>query len=299
MNRTIRRISHFLKQYFVFSKTERKGVYALLVAIALALSSPHVYWWFKPPKLLPVTITYWPNETPSFTVHSSANQHTYATQPPHTYELFYFNPNEIDSTTWVKLGLTPRSARSVQNYLLKGGKFRKPEDVLKIYGTDSSHLHRLIPYVLLPKEETYVDRPAYAPKAAPVAIDINTADSIALVKLYGIGPRMASKIITYRSEVGGFFSVNQLAEIWGFDPLLIDELKGKIMADVTQVRYLHINQVSYEELKKHPYLRFKQAAAIVNYRKQHGPFTTANELKNVIIIPDSTIRKLEPYLRFD
>lgn len=303
MKSTKRRTSQFLKQYFTFNKSERKGVYLLLLAITTATIAPIAYTHVVKPNLLPVSYSVLmpdsvqlQNESVTPTYTDAVNKDAAAIE----VTSFSFNPNTADSATLLQLGFAPRVIKGMLNFRNKGGKFRKPEDLFKLYHVDSTRVQQLLPYVQLDVEESkyHTSTQTYT-KPAPQVVEINTADSVALVKLYGIGPRMASKIITYRNEVGGFFTVNQLAEIWGFDPLLIDELKGKITADATQVRYLHINQVSYEELKKHPYLRFKQAAAIVNYRKQHGAFTTANELKSVIIIPDSTIRKLEPYLRFD
>lgn len=300
-----KRASHFLKQYFVFSKSERKGIYVLLGLIFIAVISPYLYRLIFPAQTILVNVQALPAANQSMQAglvndigHNTASTSTAVATPV----LAPFNPNTADSATLTLLGFTAKNVKSILNYRQKGGKFRRAHDLYKLYHVDSQLVTQLLPYVQLDTlvNNKYPSRTytTYQPKTvAPV--ELNTADSQALVKLYGIGPKMASKIITYRNEVGGFFTVNQLTEIWGFDPLLLDELKGKITVDVAQVRYLRINQVTYEELKKHPYLRYKQAAALVNYRKQHGPFTSAKDLKNVLIIPDSTCRKLEPYLRFD
>lgn len=303
MKSTKRRTSQLLKQYFTFNKHERKGVYLLLAAITITTIAPFAYTQLFPPQLLPIQYSLLQADSGVSSISTQpiiTHGNTIELAEQKQYALFHFNPNTADSSTLLQLGFAPRVIKGMLNFRNKGGKFRKADDLFKIYHIDSALVQTLLPYVQLDAEEKrYTTSTQTYTKPVPQVVDINTADSVALVKLYGIGPRMASKIITYRSEVGGFFTVNQLAEIWGFDPLLIDELKGKIMADVSQVRYLHINQVGYDELKKHPYLRFKQAAAIINYRKQHGAFTSVADLKQVIIIPDSTCRKLEPYLRFD
>lgn len=299
-----KRASHFFKQYFVFSKSERKGIYVLLGLIFLAVISPYLYRLIFPAQTIAIQLSELPSNSEESFVSPSSHQTTETLLQPDTKQqvLVPFNPNTADSATLTSLGFTAKNVKSILNYRQKGGKFRRAHDLYKLYHVDSQLVTQLLPYVQLDTlvnskypPKTYT---TYQPKTiAPV--ELNTADSQALVKLYGIGPKMASKIVTYRNEVGGFFTVNQLTEIWGFDPLLMEELKGKITVDVAQVRFLRINQVTYEELKKHPYLRYKQAAALVNYRKQHGPFTSAKDLKNVLLIPDSTCRKLEPYLRFD
>ena len=294
----IKRASHFFKQYFVFNRTERKGIYPLLILIALSLALPRLWAIAFPPEPLQFSITTIPEENraalPDEVIPGEAN-----TSSPH---LFSFNPNTADSATLTTLGFSPRTARSIINYRTKGGRFRKAEDLYRIYNTDSIFISRLIPYAqieapeYLARQQYKTQYPASGPKAlAPV--EINTADSISLVKLYGIGPKMASKIIDHRTRSGGFFTVEQLTEIYGVDEGLLEELKGKIYADASMVRYININAITFEELKQHPYLRYKTANAIINYRKQHGPFKAVEDLKKIVILPDSTYQKLLPYIR--
>jgi competence ComEA-like helix-hairpin-helix protein len=76
----------------------------------------------------------------------------------------------------------------------------------------------------------------------------------------------------------------------------LEELNGKIYVDVSKVKYLPINTITYDELKLNPYLRFKIASAIINYRKHHGDFKRVEDLKQVILLPDSTYQKLLPYI---
>lgn len=298
----IKRTSHFLKQYFVFSKSERKGIYALLVLIATALFAPMLYKWVFPPQPIDFSIT--------TLVTSEEKQESYLNDSlPQPIEgssnsLFYFNPNTADSATLISLGFTAKTARSIINYRNKGGKFKKPEDLYRIFNIDSNYISTLLPYVQLDAEEEYQsqfkpNQYATKEKKAFVPVELNTADSLQLVGLYGIGPKMASKIIDYRNRLGGFFRVEQLTEIWGIDEFLLEELNGKIYVDVSKVRYLPINSITYDELKLNPYLRFKTASAIINYRKHHGAFKRVEDLKQVILLPDSSYQKLLPYLKLD
>jgi len=298
----IKRASHFLKQYFVFSKSERNGIYVLLVLIALALFAPKVYRLINPPQPIDFSITTLASAEPNNMAFASDSTQQLIDKPQ--AELFVFNPNIADSVTLVSLGFAPKTARSIINYRNKGGKFKKPEDLYRIFNVDSNFITSLLSYVQLDAEEVYQSqfKPNQYPnkeKKAFVPVELNTADSLQLVGLYGIGPKMASKIIDYRNRLGGFFRVEQLTEIWGIDEFLLEELNGKIYVDVGKVKYLPINSITYDELKLNPYLRFKTASAIINYRKHHGAFKRVEDLKQVILLHDSTYQKLLPYLKLD
>ncbi len=298
----IKRASHFLKQYFVFSKSERNGIYVLLVLIALALFAPKVYRLINPQQPIDFSITTLAAAQPNSSVFASDSTQQTIEQPQ--AELFVFNPNTADSLTLVSLGFASKTARSIVNYRSKGGKFKKPEDLYRIFNVDSNFISTLLPYVQLYAEEEHQsqfkpNQHATKEKKAFVPVELNTADSLQLVSLYGIGPKMASKIIDYRNRLGGFFRVEQLTEIWGIDEFLLEELNGKIYVDVSKVKYLPINSITYDELKLNPYLRFKTASAIINYRKHHGAFKRVEDLKQVILLPDSTYQKLLPYLKLD
>jgi competence protein ComEA len=298
----IKRTSHFLKQYFVFSKSERKGIYVLLLLIALALFAPKVYRLINPPQPTDFSITTLAADLPTSSVFTSDSTKQIGEQQQ--ANLFFFNPNTIDSANLVSLGFTSKTARRIVNYRNKGGKFKQPEDLYRIFDVDSHFISTLLPYVQLDAEEEY--QPQFKSnqyitkeKKTFVPVELNTADSLQLVNLYGIGPKMASKIIDYRNRIGGFFRVEQLTEIWGIDEFLIEELNGKIYVDVSNVKYLPINTITYDELKLNPYLRFKIASAIVNYRKHHGNFKRVEDLKKVILLPDSTYQKLLPYIKLE
>lgn len=129
------------------------------------------------------------------------------------------------------------------------------------------------------------------------AFDLNTADTLTLMQLRGIGQRRAARIVEMREKLGGFVSPAQLAEVWGLDPALIDSLAkyGHIAADF-RPRPLPINSASLEELRNHPYIGPRLARVITAYREQHGPFARAEDLRLIKVIEEGTYHKLEPYL---
>ncbi|TAE87927.1 MAG: hypothetical protein EAY81_03560 [Bacteroidetes bacterium] len=302
----IRKTVTLIKQFFVFSRTEQKGIFGLVVLMVLVALAPWFYRLVYPPNVLDFKIT----DLGTIEPQTDETLSTYATTSDtnsvavkSTPQLFYFNPNSADSITLTELGFSPKVVRGMLNYRLKGGQFKKADDLFKIYGVDSTLIRQLIPYVRIDNTtfdktptKTFLEQQA---SKKQIVVDVNTADSSQLVALYGIGPKMASKIIDYRQRLGGFFTLTQLLEIYGIDEDVLQELEGKIIVDVTKVRYLPINTVTLEELKRNPYIKSRLANAIINYRLQHGNFKRVDDLKHIVIMHDSTYNKLLPYLKLN
>lgn len=309
----LRKIKQFVKTYFYFNHTERKGVLALLGVIVLIVIITEAYRLYMlrlaPTVHIEIQEDLWNNHTAQTAAEPATNQHPYAPASKNDLDLpanFSFNPNTADEKTWQQLGVSSKQYRSIQKYLNAGGKFKKPEDIGKIYALDRFQVARIMPHVSIPVQSNLVNTTDSATKTEekPVnkltyPVDINSADSATLVRLYGIGPVIASKIVNYRERLGGFFNVNQLVEIRGFDEDRLYDLKGKIIADTQYVRRIRINHVTFEELSEHPYTKYKLSRVIVNYRNQHGAFKRAEDLLKIVIMHDTTLAKLRPYLDFE
>lgn len=56
-------------------------------------------------------------------------------------------------------------------------------------------------------------------------IDVNTADAYDLQRLPGIGEKRAQDIITYREEHGPFRTVDELTEVSGIGPVILEGLR--------------------------------------------------------------------------
>jgi competence ComEA-like helix-hairpin-helix protein len=201
--------------------------------------------------------------------------------------LFRFDPNTLDEAGFKKLGLPGKIASNIIKYRSKGGRFRKPEDFRKIYGLTGAKFEELRPYIVIPE--------AVSPSTASTIVNINTADSAALVSLHGIGPAFASRIIKYRNLLGGFCRKEQLLEVYGLDSKRYKGFESKITVS-GPVHKLNINTASLEEMKRHPYLKTKLAAAIIEYRGQHGQFKSVTDLKNINGIDNTLYEKVEAYL---
>jgi DNA uptake protein ComE-like DNA-binding protein len=120
-------------------------------------------------------------------------------------------------------------------------------------------------------------------------------DSTELVKLPGIGPATALKIIRYRERLGGYSDITQLAEIEGMPDSL---MKWFIITDTIPVNRIPVNKATLAELRRHPYIDFYQARAIVEFRKERGIIKGPEQLSFMEEFTAQDLIRLEPYLDF-
>ena len=225
-----------------------------------------------------------------------------------TYSLFPFDPNTISGKDWKKLGVSDRTTLTIQRYLAKGGRFRKPRDIEKIYGIRPDQVNRLLPYVQIESTEKpensvgvkktieFFSNSKKEKNISPETIDINTADTSMFISLPGIGAKLAQRIIHFREKLGGFYMVNQLAETFGLPDSAFQKNRLRFTCDGSTLRKININTASAIELKQHPYINWNIANAIVSYRPQHGLYNSTQQLEQITIIDPELLVKLLPYL---
>lgn len=221
-------------------------------------------------------------------------------------ELFVFDPNTADSTALLRLGLQPWQVRSIYKYRARGGVYRHPDDFARLYGLTAGQFRRLRPYIrispdFLPASSAVAPPPArrdslrYQPKLKPgEQIELNGADTAELRRVPGIGPYYARAIVRYGERLGGYVSIGQLDEIEGFPP----EAKPYFAISRPTPRRLNLNELPLSRLRRHPYISFYQAKAIVDYRRQHGRLRSLADLRLSRDFTPEAISRLEPYVEF-
>ena len=133
------------------------------------------------------------------------------------------------------------------------------------------------------------------PKKA-LSFELNTADSLDLVQLYNIGPVIARRILKYRSLLGGYVRREQLREVYGIDSARYNDIAPHLTVDPSRITPIDINTADIDRLKRHPYLDYYQAKAIIRLREERGAYAGVRDILNIPIIDSETFTRIEPYL---
>lgn len=236
-------------------------------------------------------------------------------------ELFPFNPNTATADELLRLGLKPWQVKNMMKYRSKGGVYRKPADFARLYGLTVEKFKQLEPYLRFtgdhrPASELFASENSTASSASAdemtrkerdtlrypvkikadefITIDMSELDTTTLRKVPGIGSYYARKIVDYGRQLGGFVSVEQLKEIDGFP----EDALRYFSLGWTNIRKINLNKLTISQLRRHPYLNFYQARAIVDRRRLHGPLQSLDELRLLPEFPEEAITRLAPYVEF-
>ncbi|RIH66086.1 hypothetical protein D1164_07440 [Mariniphaga sediminis] len=206
-----------------------------------------------------------------------------------------FDPNEANAEELLRFGFDRFQVSNLLKYREKGGDFSRPEDLMKIYGIDSAIFALVKPHILIREkpEEIALEEENSSP---PLLIELNSADSLQLICLKGVGPVFASRILKYRELLGGYYSVSQLMEVYGFPEETFLSIKENIFTDTMKVEKIRINFVDFPGLLRHPYLNKVHVEAILNYRQKNGPFISNDQVLKAGLIDTATFVNLLPYL---
>lgn len=294
-----------LRDYLYFSKTQRRGLIILIsiilfAGLALQFYSGNIN---TEADLNEAELdAYWAELQDQMMIREDSDE-IIAEQKDGDLQLslFPFDPNQIPLESWQELGLSVRQAKSILKYREKGGEFRKKSDLKKMYVVSEAIYQIWEPYIRISQtkhskegnDRTSKDENEF------LLFDINQADSADLIRLKGIGPVYAARIVKYRNALGGFYAIDQLAEVWGLSDSSLTKLRPHLALNAPKLKMVRINHLSAEKLKDHPYISWKQANAIVNYRLQHGPFDGMNKLKHIYALDSSFFEQMLPYLEFE
>ncbi len=308
-----------LLDYLTFTRAERTAVIILICLITLSFLFPRIYREFllKNPQDTVVDFAFpeidnsanHPNETIKFMPRGG--------ERVGAFETFQFDPNTATEGDFLKLGLSKRVTTAILNYRNKGGKFYKKEDFAKIYTLRKEDYERLESWIFIPErseKKLYIsqdDKPASTvfPNASgfgndfktkpesPLTIDINRATESEWQQLRGIGPGYSRRIVNYREKLGGFSTVQQIAETYGLPDSTFLAIQPYLVNSPI-FRFVSINTMSLEELKLHPYISNFQANAVHHYRQEHGPLKNMDDFRKILVFKESDWIRLSPYLDF-
>ena len=294
----MKRLQHFIRTFFGFSRTETNAFLLFIPLIVIILFSEPVYRQLTADGMDPFANISKTDSLYALFALAELNQATANKQKADTTQFHPFDPNTVTESELISLALPKGLAGRIVRYREKGGKFRKKEDVLKIFGMDTNWYRRANPWMVF---ESQKPLPRYSAKATTKPKDredINTADSIQLDAVYGIGPVLAKRILQFRDRLGGFISMNQLREVYGLDSVVVKNLCKRFEVKVGfQPHLIILNEVRLEVLMAHPYVSRREAQAIVAYRTQHGAFDSLGQLMEIKLVDPKWMARIRGYVQ--
>lgn len=129
-------------------------------------------------------------------------------------------------------------------------------------------------------------------------LNLNRCDTAELQLIRGIGPYAAKRIASYREQLGGFYTLDQLSDS-ALAPLHLDTLTRHFFIDPEDIRTISVNNSTILTLQQHPYIRFQQAKAIYNLRRKNVTLRSIDELRPLPELSEEDINRISPYLRFE
>jgi competence protein ComEA len=198
-----------------------------------------------------------------------------------------FDPDTMSISSWQNLGLSERQSEVLVSYRNRLGGFYNINQLYEAYVLDSVRVNEWKPFLVFNKK-----------KPVEKKLEINSASREEFMELKGIGEKLSERIIAYREKLGGFVSVEQIAEVYGLSAETFEKIKPKLRVDISSVKKLNLNELDLKTLAQHPYISFAMAKLIVNYREQHGPYEKVEDLLNSKGIEPQDVKKIEAYAIF-
>lgn len=310
------------KPFFSMSKAERYGFFVFVFLAFTFLIIPRYMRYQRDKKEMQVTLEYLNSKTLK-PIEKQVVTSSISEKEEDEAVYFDFDPNLIPKETWVQFGLSEAQADVVMFYQERGGRFRKKEDLRKVYVVSEEFYRSVEPYIFIEpapskrpeKNSKKKDRVSFERKDREekkefsyistkadkdYRININTADTSEWKKLRGIGPALSLRIIKFREGLGGFHSVDQVSEVYGIEPEVFASFKENLLTpDPLSFQRIKINKATADELGKHPYISKKEARIIINYREQHGDFKNREDFDQIKGINKDKVSKIFPYLDFE
>lgn len=205
--------------------------------------------------------------------------------------------NAADSAAWEALpGIGPVYANRIIRYRSRVGGFDSIRQLEQVYGVDSGLVATLQNHLVVGPKPVV---PALPPSPV-VVVELNSADSAQLVQLKGIGPVFARRIIAYRHQLGGFYHLSQLHEVYGLAEKDLTQWQGQLWIDTIAIDPLSLNTASQEALSAHPYISRSLARFIISYRmNEPGGFGKKEDLLASFLVDEGKLTQLRPYITVD
>ncbi len=312
-----RTMKHFLTQMLYFSRAERTGTAALIFVCGLVYLAPTIFHWLRPERS--TDFNRFQADVQAF--REKMNADNSPSSGALTGDLFMFDPNTATAEDFMRLGLAEKVAGTICNYRNKGGHFRQPDDLQKIYSLPAADFQRLRPWIRIGGIKRERDETGITATTEFFPFDPNLASEGDFRHL-GLSSRTIKSILNYRNKGGQFRKKEDFAKIYTLGEeeyrqlapyIVIGALAngdaarpntyagGAVSLEKKLVAKgpLDINRAGLEDWLRLPGIGEKRARQMVNFRESLGGFLTVAQLREVPGLPDSVFQRIQPMLTLE
>ena len=273
------------KEYLNFSNSEKNGIFVLVILIVLSFFTPLLIDYFHKNEVVDYS---------EFEKEIDALEKSRQTEKKNiqNFKLFYFNPNTLSSEKWKLLGFTDKQIKIIKNYIKKGGEFKKPSDLKKIYSIKSGEYDRIKDYVRFDKT------PSVNNKVNLFNFDPNTI-SVKKWQLLGFSEKQIQVIKNYLKKGGQFKKAEDLKKIYSIKEKDYLRIKKYIkIKNITSTKLCAFNPNIYTN-KQWAKLGLKWASIkkIIQFKKEGKTFKLKQDLKP--FVPKEIYSTIEPFIKIE
>ena len=219
------------------------------------------------------------------------------------YNFKIFDPNKAEKEELLRMGLSNFVVNNIIAYRRAGGRFVKAEDMLRIYGLEENIFKKLVPFVNIARSDSAktmipgdkVDKELSSEIFQK--IPINKASFADLMKIPELSPGIAGRIINYRELLGGYYSYDQLDEVYGMTDSLRVHLHDHLLIDLENLSDFYIYEIDFASMLRHPYLEIEHVKNFFELKDFYGDSINLKHIKDNRIFPDSIFDRIEPYFQ--
>ena len=293
----------------LFTNQQYRGFVILFPIILILVMLTVVIELVKPPEMLPEVVA--------------------EEQALDSVKLCNFNPNNDDYNELRSSGVPKEVAVGIIRWRSYGKVYRVKEDLALVTSMTDSLYDVLEPYIVIAdslaaKPKIYPSKPKdkYQPRSVhqqeilprkssgdtlyktaekiseKILLEINSADSVALVAVNGIGAKSAAEIVKYRDLLGGFYSVEQISEVKCVTEQNFAKILQQICCDSCKIQKIDINFATPKVMIRHPYVSSRALRKIIKQRQLKGGWSRIEEMVEDEILSEDEAKRLAPYLWF-
>ena len=272
-----------IKSFFKFSREQRTGVF-LLFTIIIALQLAYFFVDFS-------SLSKESPEKENWLSLQSQIDSLKQEKLDYVPKIYPFNPNFITDYKGYKLGMSVAEIDRLLAFRKENKYVNSAKDFQIVTKVSDSLLNAISPYFKFPdwvnnKKEFAAykkqDNTAFAKKEKIAIIDINQATQEDLIKIYGIGEAISIRILKFKESLGGFVSMEQMNDIWGLSPEVIENLNTHFkVSALPKLKKIDINNASIKELSEFPYFKYPISKNIVTFRSMNGDFKNSDDLTKI------------------